>query len=124
MSRVARWRVCSRPGACLVRGPGPIIGTAAATGHGKTSLNGPAAFPTRLVLAPADDGVLQAYRVAMVKRVARDPAAGVLLALSAVFMLTGAVLVVLVSRAGWGLLAVGVLLSGAAVAKVLLRAAR
>jgi len=87
-------------------------------------LNGRAAFPTRLVLAPADDGVLQAFRVAMVKRVARDPAAGVLLALSAVFMLTGAVLVVLVSRAGWGLLAVGVLLSGAAVAKVLLGAAR
>jgi len=76
------------------------------------------------VLAPADDGVLQTYRVAMVKRVARDPAAGVLLALSAVFMLTGAVLVVLVSRAGWGLLAVGVLLSGAAVVKVLLGAAR
>jgi len=48
----------------------------------------------------------------------------VLLALSAVFMLTGAVLVVLVSRAGWGLLAVGVLLSGAAAAKVLLGAAR
>jgi len=61
------------------------------------------------VLAAADDGVLQAYRVAMVARVARDPAAGVLLALSAVFMLTGVVLVVLVSRAGWGLLAVGVL---------------
>jgi len=54
----------------------------------------------------------------MVKRVARDPAAGVLLALSAVFMLTGGVLV-LVSRAGWGLLAVGVLLSGAAAVKVL-----
>jgi len=48
----------------------------------------------------------------------------VLLALSAVFMLTGAALVVLVSRAGWGLLAVGVLLSGAAVVKVLLGAAR
>jgi len=76
------------------------------------------------VLAAADDGVLQAYRVAMVERVARDPAAGVLLALSAVFMLTGVVLVVLVSRAGWGLLAVGVLLSGAAVVKVLLGAAR
>ncbi len=78
------------------------------------------------MLAPADDGVLQAYRVAMVKRVARDPAAGVLLALSAVFMLTGAVLVVLVlvSRTGWGLLAVGVLLSSAAVVKVLLGAAR
>ena len=75
------------------------------------------------MLAPADDGVLQAYRVAMVKLVARDPAAGVLLALSAVFMLTGAALVVLVSRAGWGLLAVGVLLSGAAVVKVLLGAA-
>ncbi len=74
-----------------------------------------------IVLAHDDDGVLQAYRVDMVKRVARDPAAGVLLALSAMFMLTGAVLVVLVSRAGWGLLAVGVLLSGAAVVKVLLR---
>jgi len=41
-----------------------------------------------------------------------------------VFMLTGAALVVLVSRAGWGLLAVGVLLSAAAVVKVLLGAAR
>jgi len=95
----------------------PLRGTA-------RPLNGQAAFPTKLVLAPADDGVLQAYRVAMVKPVARDPAAGVLLALSAVFMLTGAALVVLVSRAGWGLLAVGVLLSGAAVVKVLLGAAR
>ncbi len=75
------------------------------------------------MLAPADDGVLQAFRVAMVKRVARDPAAGVLLALSAVFMLTGGVLV-LVSRTGWGLLAVGVLLSGAAAVKVLFGAAR
>ncbi len=121
---MARWRVCSRPGACLVRGPGPvIIGTAAATGHGKTSPNGPAPSPRGLVLAPADDGVLQAYRVAMVKLVARDPTAGVLLALSAVFMLTGAALVVLVSRAGWGLLAVGALLSAAAVVKALLRAA-
>ena len=75
------------------------------------------------MLAPADDGVLQAFRVAMVKRVARDPAAGVLLALSAVFMLTGGVLV-LVSRTGWRLLAVGVLLSGAAAVKVLFGAAR
>jgi len=77
------------------------------------------------VLAPDDDRVLLTYRVAMVKRVsARDPAAGMLLALSAACMLTGDVLVVLVSRAGWGLLAVGVLLSGAAAVKVLLRAAR
>ncbi len=121
---MVRWRGCYRPGACLVRGPGPIIGTGRRYRARQDLLNGQAAFPTKLVLAPADDGVLQAYRVAMVKPVARDPAAGVLLALSAVFMLTGAALVVLVSRAGWGLLAVGVLLSAAAVVKVLLGAAR
>jgi hypothetical protein len=43
---------------------------------------------------------------------------------SAAYKLTGANLVVLVSRAGWGLLAVGVLLSGTAAVEVLLRAAR
>jgi len=112
---VARGATATALRACLV-GPAPSSARATATGTAR-ALNGPAAFPTKIVLAAADDGVLQAYRVAMVERVARDPAAGVLLALSAV-------LVVLVSRAGWGLLAVGVLLSGAAVVKVLLGAAR
>ncbi len=112
---MARGATATALRACLV-GPAPSSARATATGTAR-ALNGPAAFPTKIVLAAADDGVLQAYRVAMVERVARDPAAGVLLALSAV-------LVVLVSRAGWGLLAVGVLLSGAAVVKVLLGAAR
>ncbi len=121
---MVRWRGCSRPGARLVPGPGPIIGTGRRYRARQDLSQRPSRLPTKLVLAHPDDGVLQAYRVAMVKPVARDPAAGVLLGLSAVFMLTGAALVVLVSRAGWGLLAVGVLLSGAAVVKVLLGAAR
>ena len=51
------------------------------------------------------------------------PALGNCLTFHTVFMLTGGVLV-LVSRTGWGLLAVGVLLSGAAAVKVLFGAAR